>query len=126
MVIPHRKYDLLTGEIRPEKNHDAYFGGGKETWRAKDALAEAKYLHFSDWPMPKPWLEALQEDWDRYTPKCKNVSETEMDCSDRDAWLEIRRDFTARRVRICGKTYDEKAPLHNERRMIRPRHEASL
>jgi hypothetical protein len=123
-VIPHRKYDLLTGEIRP-KDHDAYLGS-KEMWRAKDILAEAKFLHFSDWPMPKPWLEAVAEDWEKYTPECRVVSEIERDCEDREAWLEIRRDFTARRERICGQAYDGKAPKHEKRTTVRPRHTLSI
>jgi hypothetical protein len=123
-VIPHRKYDLLTAELRP-KSHDAYLGS-KEIWRVKDVLAEAKYVHFSDWPMPKPWLEALAEDWEKYTPECDTVSENERDCSDREAWLKLRRDFTARRERICGHDYDGKAPPHQKRATGRPRHVPSI
>lgn len=112
-VIPHRKYDLLTGEIRP-KNHELYLGS-KESWNIRNILAEAKFVHFSDWPMPKPWLEAKQEDWDKYTPKCMIISDLEHDCSDREAWLELRKDFSARRGRICGQIYDGKAPDHQKR-----------
>ena len=95
-VIPHRKYDLLTGQFRGE-HHEAYLGSSKEAWNATEALAEAKYVHFSDWPMPKPWLEAKQEDWDKFTPDCRRISETEQDCSNKDAWLGLRTDFTTRR-----------------------------
>lgn len=119
-VIPHRKYGLLTGEILP-KDHETYLGS-KELWRAKEILAEAKFVHFSDWPMPKPWLKALAEDWKKYTPGCRTVSADERECSDQEAWLELRRDFTARRVRICGQAYDGKAPKHQKRATVRPRH----
>ncbi|PIL22730.1 hypothetical protein GSI_15423 [Ganoderma sinense ZZ0214-1] len=64
MVLPHRRYVLLTGEFRivdangTGKGHAAYLGNEYETWDADKALREAKFLHFSDWPMPKPWLDA--------------------------------------------------------------------
>jgi hypothetical protein len=52
MVIPHRKYDPLTGEFRA-KEHRKYLGSEEETWFPKKALDEAKFVHFSDWPLPK-------------------------------------------------------------------------
>ena len=52
MVIPHRPYLLLTGEFRG-KNHEAYLGNAHESWDAEAILKETKYLHFSDWPVPK-------------------------------------------------------------------------
>ncbi|KAF1962819.1 nucleotide-diphospho-sugar transferase [Byssothecium circinans] len=138
IVIPHRKYDLLTGELSGEK-HEAYLGSSKEIWNIREVLGEAKFVHFSDWPMPKPWLEAKQEDWDKYKPKCRRISETEYNCSDQEAWLELRRDFSARREvgcghlardnatdnhqRICGQAYDGKAPDHQKRATLRPKYE---
>lgn len=52
LVIPHRPYNLLTGEFR-SNNHDAYLGNSKEDWDSERMFTEAKYLHFSDWPLPK-------------------------------------------------------------------------
>lgn len=52
LVIPHRPYMLLTGEFRA-KNHEAYLGNTNEPWDAEKVLRTAKYLHFSDWPVPK-------------------------------------------------------------------------
>ena len=52
LIIPHRPYMLLTGEFR-SKDHEAYLGNADETWDADRVLATAKYLHFSDWPVPK-------------------------------------------------------------------------
>ena len=51
-ILPHRPYDLLTGEFRG-KNHSAYLGNEEETWDPDAVLKEAKFLHFSDWPVPK-------------------------------------------------------------------------
>jgi alpha-N-acetylglucosamine transferase len=52
LVVPHRPYTLLTGEFR-SKNHEAYLGNTDELWDAEEILKDAKYLHFSDWPVPK-------------------------------------------------------------------------
>ena len=51
-ILPHRPYDLLTGEFRG-KNHSAYLGNKEEQWDPDGVLKEAKFLHFSDWPVPK-------------------------------------------------------------------------
>lgn len=51
-VLPHRPYDLLTGEFRG-KHHAAYLGNEIEEWDSYAILREAKFLHFSDWPVPK-------------------------------------------------------------------------
>ncbi len=51
-ILPHRPYDLLTGEFRA-KNHTDYLGNQEEAWDPDAVLKEAKFLHFSDWPVPK-------------------------------------------------------------------------
>jgi hypothetical protein len=55
LVLPHRPYFLVTGEFRNNKTrgHGAYLGEGEE-WDARKVRREVKYVHFSDWPMPKP------------------------------------------------------------------------
>ncbi|KAJ4348280.1 uncharacterized protein N0V89_009652 [Didymosphaeria variabile] len=55
MVLPHRPYALLTGEFR-RSNHSAYLGNTFEAWDPEKVLKEAKLVHFSDWPLPKPWI----------------------------------------------------------------------
>ena len=52
LILPHRRYDLLTGEFKSDK-HAAYLGSSEEVWDPDKALKEAKFLHFSDWPVPK-------------------------------------------------------------------------
>jgi hypothetical protein len=52
LTIPHRPYNLLTGEFR-SKNHTSYIGNSDEEWDPEKVIREAKYLHFSDWPVPK-------------------------------------------------------------------------
>ena len=51
-ILPHRPYDLLTGEFRLD-SHSPYLGNAEEVWDPEATLKEAKFLHFSDWPMPK-------------------------------------------------------------------------
>lgn len=55
LILPHRPYDLLTGEFRNTDldTHDRYLGNNEERWDPSAAFKEAKFLHFSDWPFPK-------------------------------------------------------------------------
>ena len=52
LVLPHRPYDLLTGEFRGEE-HSNYIGDGSKSWDPDYFYKECKFLHFSDWPLPK-------------------------------------------------------------------------
>lgn len=52
MVLPHRQYSLLTGEFR-SKSHAAFLGNKEEVFDPEAVLKAAKYVHFSDWPVPK-------------------------------------------------------------------------
>ncbi|CAG8936451.1 unnamed protein product [Penicillium salamii] len=51
LVIPHDPYILLTGEFR-NRDHSSYLGKERK-WDPDEVLKRAKYLHFSDWPVPK-------------------------------------------------------------------------
>ncbi|KAI2486698.1 Alpha-N-acetylglucosamine transferase [Pyrenophora tritici-repentis] len=107
MVIPHRKYNFLSGEFRKSPHgHEAYLGSRTEKWDPRKALAEAKYVHFSDWPMPKPWIAPTSKQLEETLPRCWDVEGVGEDCTDRFLWLELRDDFSKRRKRICGKSYD--------------------
>ena len=102
MVLPHRRYTLLTGEFRnvDRKGHAAYLGNEDEAWDEDAALREAKFLHFSDWPMPKPWLYAQRATVLDVQPKCVRRPGGEEDCHARELWLGFYSDFrTRRRVR---------------------------
>lgn len=63
-------------------------------------LEESKFVHFSDWPLPKPWLKATEKQSTGQQPPCSAVSEGELDCTDRDVWLKLRKDFSERRL-VC-------------------------
>ncbi|CAK3989925.1 Hypothetical predicted protein [Lecanosticta acicola] len=94
LVLPHRPYTLLTGEFRLE-DHSAYMGEGN-TWDPKEVLGEAKYVHFSDFPLPKPWISMAMVDagvLEAIRPKGKR---------EREVWEWIYRDFRGRRKEVCG------------------------
>ncbi|KAL2842495.1 nucleotide-diphospho-sugar transferase [Aspergillus pseudodeflectus] len=109
LILPHRRYDLLTGEFR-SKSHSSYLGNDVEVWDPEKILEEAKYLHFSDWPVPKPWLPASPSTVQEQQPKCDMNPTTgqEDDCRARDLWLGFYADFATRRENVCGMTVARK------------------
>ena len=100
-IIPHRRYDLLTGEFK-SGDHSKYLGNDKEVWDPEVILEEAKFLHFSDWPYPKPWITAPQSTTDANKPGCHETEGGGQDCRDQQAWLHFYDDFRDRRSNVCG------------------------
>jgi len=98
LVLPHRPYALLTGEFR-KHDHSAYLGSSKEKWDAEKVYKEAKLVHFSDWPLPKPWIMWPTEGLQEMQPDCGgdrvNV------CAERKIWKHLYDDFRHRRRDIC-------------------------
>jgi alpha-N-acetylglucosamine transferase len=102
-IIPHRRYDLVTGELMSEPDqHWKYLGSTKGTWDANKVLAEVKFVHFSDWPYKKPWVETAEEETEENQPECRDVGGGKEDCRDRDVWAWLYKDFRERRGRVCG------------------------
>ncbi|KAG8623835.1 hypothetical protein KVT40_008811 [Elsinoe batatas] len=106
-ILEHRRYDLLSGEFRKE-NHGAYLAGSsssKEAWDANEILKEAKYVHFSDWPLKKPWFYQgeAKEKYREHQPNCTELAEGGRDCTNRNVWLSLYENFLDRRTNICGK-----------------------
>ena len=95
LILPHREYGLLSGEFRSEQ-HENYLGNGYETWDADKVIAEASLVHFSDWPLPKPWVMWPHNLIGEIVPKCRQ-DETGEDCKDKHVWLGLYDDFRARR-----------------------------
>ncbi|KAE8152257.1 nucleotide-diphospho-sugar transferase [Aspergillus avenaceus] len=112
LVIPHRPYSMLTGEFR-SKRHADYLGNPLETWDPERAFEEAKLVHFSDWPVPKPWIQIPTSTMDEQKPTCDNNNQTAVeDCRARDIWLGLYSDFIKRRQNICGMAAEETANDH--------------
>ena len=101
LVLPHRPF-LITGELR-RTNHEAYLGNNYEKWDLHQVLADASLVHFSDWPLPKPWIMWPIEAMRSLRPKCKVNPDTahESSCEEREAWMHIYDDFRRRRKEIC-------------------------
>jgi hypothetical protein len=100
-IIPHRKYDLLTGEFKAGE-HWKYLGNKEEQWDPDKIFDETKFLHFSDWPYPKPWITAPQSTTDANKPQCHDTEGGGKDCRDQQKWLWFYEDFRERRNRVCG------------------------
>lgn len=94
MVLPHRQYGLVSGEFRT-KSHWRYLGNDHEVWNPDLVLAEAKFVHFSDWPLPKPWIMWPQEQLAKMQPACDKNPGTpeESGCRDREVWKQLYDDF---------------------------------
>ncbi|OQE37072.1 hypothetical protein PENCOP_c010G00097 [Penicillium coprophilum] len=103
LILPHRPYTMLTGELRND-DHSKYLGNSNETWNPDKVLKEAKFVHFSDWPVPKPWITPTSSIIEEKKPSCHmSISSGRLDdCRDRDYWLGLYADFTKRRKDICG------------------------
>ncbi|KAL4971846.1 nucleotide-diphospho-sugar transferase [Aspergillus desertorum] len=102
MVLPHRQYGLISGEFRSE-NHTIFLGGDDEIWDPEKVLADAKFVHFSDWPLPKPWVMWPHQMLADILPKCKVNPGTlhESGCRDRDVWMKLYDDFRIKRRDVC-------------------------
>jgi len=85
-TLPHETYAVLTGEWRAT---DHKFFSGNETWDPVLAYEKTKILHFSDWPVAKPWLNSSLE-----------VSAPNME-PERTIWFKFYGEFKSRRKRLC-------------------------
>ncbi|PYH79446.1 nucleotide-diphospho-sugar transferase [Aspergillus uvarum CBS 121591] len=101
--IPHRPYYLLTGEFRAT-DHIAYLGDPQESWDPVEVFNQTKFLHFSDWPLPKPWFRANTSIIEANQPRCDLSPQTGYfdDCRARDIWRGIYDDFASRRQAVCN------------------------
>ncbi|EGY17530.1 hypothetical protein VD0002_g172 [Verticillium dahliae] len=101
LVVPHRPYGLLTSEFRAT-THEMYLGSKDEVWDPVAVFNEAKFVHFSDWPVPKPWLPTPEHLLIEKQPKCVKKEDGSEDCTARTIWNRIYAEFRARRKEICN------------------------
>lgn len=101
LVLPHRPYALLTAEFR-RANHAPYLGtinapeSLKHQWDPQKIRDEAKLVHFSDWPLPKPWIMWPHDGVTEIQPNC-----TIPPCREREIWRALYDDFRHRRKDQC-------------------------
>ncbi|KAG5917467.1 hypothetical protein E4U42_007235 [Claviceps africana] len=101
LVLPHRPYDMLTAEFRTDE-HAQYLGSDDEEWDPLAILGEAKFLHFSDWPVPKPWIQMSDSVRNQKQPRCHQDRDGVESCVERDLWNGFYQDFAQRRERVCS------------------------
>ena len=104
MVLPHRQYGLLSGEFRAT-DHRNYLGNALETWDPYEVMKEASLVHFSDWPLPKPWIMWPHQLIGEVMPRCKLGKLGNDDCSDKKIWKDLYDDFRKRR-KVCQSDSD--------------------
>lgn len=95
MILPHQHYGLLSGEFR-SRDHQNFLGNDYEAWDSERVLEEASLVHFSDWPLPKPWISWPGTLVSQMVPKCRDVGGV-ANCRDKDIWLKLYSDFRERR-----------------------------
>ncbi|MCJ1479102.1 N-acetylglucosaminyltransferase [Lambiella insularis] len=103
MVLPHQQYGLISEEFRVG-DHRRFSGNDYEKWNPKRVLREASLVHFSDWPLPKPWVMWPRNLLQEKIPLCEinPGTDNEAGCESRDIWMALYGDFRKRRKDICA------------------------
>jgi alpha-N-acetylglucosamine transferase len=96
--LPRSRYNLRSSEFR-DNNHMRYLAGSGRSWDPDRALSQARYIHFSDEPFPKPWLPHNQEHVEESQPACQQTELGQV-CRDREIWLGLYAGFAKRRE-VC-------------------------
>lgn len=83
-ILPHRQYGVLTGEFR-EKWHAKFLTDpqflpylSQESnvgWNAKEVIKSLRLVHFSDYPIPKPWEKDSDDSYKTLKLFCIHDSE---------------------------------------------------
>ncbi|TVY60633.1 Glucose N-acetyltransferase 1 [Fusarium oxysporum f. sp. cubense] len=109
MILPHRRLALLTGEFRA-KNHSQYLAPDEdEEWNAMAEVSRASLVHFSDWPLPKPWKHRTAKQWNDALPDCPKNEPSRDDrpkCADRVMWTGFYEDYDRLKDQECGILYE--------------------
>jgi hypothetical protein len=111
MILPHRRLALLTGEFRnKDHTHKLYMAEDPdEEWNAMAEVSRACLVHFSDWPLPKPWLPHTDEQWNSALPDCLEGDRETPDkpkCADVFMWTSIYEDYHREKDQVCGPLLD--------------------
>lgn len=100
-VLPREPYALLTGEFR-RGDHAGFLGGSGsghegQLWDPDSVLDQAKLVHFSDYPLSKPWL-ATEEEILSAKPDCSFEAELGKECRAQEIWMGFHKTFRDRRA----------------------------
>ncbi|CAL3972011.1 hypothetical protein PZA11_005237 [Diplocarpon coronariae] len=119
LKIPQRPYHLMTGELR-RTDHSKYLGSPSKQWDPEEVLKKSKLLHFSDWPIPRPWASANQSTLNKYMPKClKSEWFGATNCKNRILWMQLYSDYAAKRKGFCGSHFEVKIEEQTPDAMLR-------
>jgi alpha-N-acetylglucosamine transferase len=92
LILPHRRYALLSCVFREWNFLSEYLGSDADDWSPSEVFDEAKLVHFSDWPVPKPWIRN-QQALEQNKPACEN----EKNCRAQEIWLGLYSYFASKR-----------------------------
>lgn len=95
-VLPYRKHLLLTGIFR---DHSSYLPDSM--WDAQTEYDEAYYIHFSDAPIPKPWVDDRGASLAKHGPRCPVDNPG---CDEVRIWKEIYKTFRDEMRELCPTT----------------------
>jgi hypothetical protein len=99
--LPQRPYHILSQEFRLRENQHSRYLGTSERWDPREIIRETKLVHFSDHPIPEPWI-APKTTWEKYAPRCIAMSYRRFNCGNRDAWVRFYTEYRNRRKNVCG------------------------
>lgn len=104
MILPHRRLALLTGEFR-NKDHTKYLAPDvDDEWNAMGEVSRSVLVHFSDWPLPKPWRQRTTAQWEAALPECPEDDKEMPDrprCADRVMWSGFYTDYDMEKEHHC-------------------------
>lgn len=92
-TLPYRGNILLTGLFR---DHSSY--SRNERWDPEKEWSEASYIHFSDSPIPKPWIDDRGVRFAQHGPKCLGGG---LDCPDVKIWRAVHNAFKDEMRVLC-------------------------
>lgn len=109
MILPHRRLALFTGEFR-NKDHSKYLAPDvDEEWNAMGEVSRSVLVHFSDWPLLKPWKHRTKQQFESIMPKCPDDDMGAPDrprCADRMMWVGLYEDYDHAKEAYCSILYD--------------------
>ncbi len=105
MILPHRRLALLSGEFRTN-DHSKYMAPNEdEEWNAMGEVSRALLVHFSDWPLPKPWMPRTEAEWKAALPECRDDDAGAPDrppCANRMMWTGFYHDYDTYKEKQCA------------------------
>lgn len=95
-VLAHQPYALLSGEFKSPDHTNFLKSQSGRVWNPRDVLKQAKMVHFSDSPLPKPWA-ATDEKIFAAKPDCSFHAEQGEECREQQIWLDLYKRFKEKR-----------------------------